>query len=287
MAKNKNKNKHKHKGDISKGIAIEGNVKIHDINAPTGNIGNSVTTRTGCNKYNITADTVILPSENPGISPEDGRSVRFDADSGNNPQPPPSIGNGVLKLILLCVCALVITFIVYKLVTGHVLASNGAAVQKFYVDSNNTTRAGISYIEYTVIPSLHLDCYYVQPYPYLVYVKEGEDRIIPIKNLFTQDEYVSDPKGGCTLLQEDMELLQDFIDNTPALSRSDCLLVILYVEDAREVRKVYELRNGELAAAEEDIVIRVLEAYENADNVSIDMTNWPLNLEEIEEMISE
>lgn len=79
-------------------------------------------------------------------------------------------------------------------------------VQKFSATSQNIERAGFPYTEYILTSEPSNGGFHVRPYPYILYTESGGDKILPILNLFTQEEYTADTFGQCTLLQESLSL---------------------------------------------------------------------------------
>lgn len=245
----KKKKKHESHGDIIYGHVIYGDVKVHDINAPSGNIDNS------------------------GVS---------NAGRANDSNEKDDMPYFIVALIVIAVIAFVICILISVFASKEKMDDlNEAKEQKFITNTENIEKAGIPYIEYIITSDPSNNGYHIRPYPYLMYKEEGQDRIIPLRNLFTQPEYTEEKDGECILLQEDIELLLNMEQVNVG-----CILAISYVEGSDSVKDVYALGNGKLLKAEEDIVTQVLDAYNHLDDHNtIDMINWPGNLDTIKQMI--
>lgn len=154
--------------------------------------------------------------------------------------------------------------------------------QKFSATSQNTEKAGLSYIEYTITSEPSRRGFHVRPYPYVTYEENGETTIIPILNLFTQEEYSAGISGKCSLLHEQLPssfLAADNSDYSFTAEQVQCLIAVLYTKDTEQVRAMYELRDGDLTYADENIAIQILQFFENPDSSpSIDSQNLVLSI---------
>lgn len=149
--------------------------------------------------------------------------------------------------------------------------------QIFESFTTKTDIVNISYIEYRITSIPAIAGYHVRPYPYLMYADEEGDKIVPLKNLFTQEEYSADPYGICPLLCEDsVESLIDMIDSKKKdLFEVHYLLAIRYATDNQDQYQYLELKDGELTSVTSDYASQILWAYNNKDTFAIDMCNWP------------
>lgn len=137
--------------------------------------------------------------------------------------------------------------------------------QSFYCNSEMINKFGIEYKQYEITSEPVIEGYHVLVYPYVVSGEEKDNKVyIPIVGEFTSDEYKADRNGNCKLLKEVDEYFEDVENDTENSSEVKILIAIQYAEDGttRE-RKVYDIGDGQLVEAEKELVIGVLQAWEN------------------------
>lgn len=199
-------------------------------------------------------------------------------------------GEKIIVPIVLAIISLIQAIIVAVInntpAEGDVAPSSEMGVEEaadkliFDCIAEETEKVGLEYIEYEIASNPSLNGYHVRPYPYLSYVGKEGNIIIPLTHLFTEEEYSADSDGKCILLKEySAEKIEEMYEPSSA----DTLLFIEYGSkiNGEKMLQCYYLNDGELQEAEEEIVIQVLEAYENTEQI-IDMSNWPKNMEKIQ-----
>lgn len=160
-----------------------------------------------------------------------------------------------------------------------------AVEQKLYIQENIINRAGIEYVQCEITAEPHMAGYHVRPYAYVVYDTEKDSSYIPIEGLFSQEEYVADQEGTCTIWYENtmaelQKKLEDIAaekrgESSKAIIRVDCAVAIQYIESKERQTDLYELRSGELIPIGEEETIRIKRIWEAEDSVKIDMLSWP------------
>ena len=139
--------------------------------------------------------------------------------------------------------------------------------------------------------------YHVRPYAYVVYDTEKDSSYIPIEGLFSQEEYVADQEGTCTIWYENtmaelQKKLEDIAaekrgESSKAIIRVDCAVAIQYIESKERQTDLYELRSGELIPIGEEETIKIKGIWEAEDSVKIDMLSWPaLDIKMLDKIIT-
>lgn len=151
-------------------------------------------------------------------------------------------------------------------------------MQQFNCETISIEKFGIKYVDYKITTTPIVKGFHIIAYPYLVY--ETEKKVyIPVTGLFTQNEYVADEKGCCTLSRENVfEDLKEMINKMYMVDfpfEIKCLVAIKYVEQDEERKEVYDIKDGQLTKSEPGNAIGVLEAWEDEKSLKIEMTGWP------------
>ena len=166
-----------------------------------------------------------------------------------------------------------------------------------YIQENIINRAGIEYVQCEITAEPHMAGYHVRPYAYVVYDTEKDSSYIPIEGLFSQEEYVADQEGTCTIWYENtmaelQKKLEDIAaekrrESSKAIIRVDCAVAIQYIESKERQTDLYELRSGELIPIGEEETIRIKGIWEAEDSVKIDMLSWPaLDIKMLDKIIT-
>lgn len=265
--------------NISKGHGVQihntkGNVKIDQ---------SSNTHNKGIQQNSINIEQVFLGSDY-------GESVMAKSSSDNPPASASQSASIATPTVIMVILAIILviaatTIFVYTKSTQTMEDAynmESENMQKFSATSQNIERAGFPYTEYILTSEPSNGGFHVRPYPYILYTESGGDKILPILNLFTQEEYTADTFGQCTLLQESLSLPFTDPNNSDCsftLEHVHCFVAILYTKDAKSIRAMYELRDGELTYADKETAIRVLQIFEDIDNsTTIDIRNLPLGI---------
>lgn len=164
-------------------------------------------------------------------------------------------------------------------------ALENAVEQKFYIQEDIIDRAGIEYIRYDIITEPQMAGYHVRPYTYIAYVTEKGISYIPIVGQFSQEEYVADKQGKCTIWREnttkDLQKAMEDIFEEKRGERSavsfkiECVVAVQYIDEKESKTDVYDLRAGELIIKEKEEVIKMKAVWEDIDTIIIDMFAWP------------
>lgn len=159
--------------------------------------------------------------------------------------------------------------------------------QQFENEEKLCEFAQLDYIECTITSNPVMSGYQVRVYPYLRFLVDGEWEYLPIIGLYTQDQYSADADGICTLIREDItKQIQQYIEDATEMTIGydydiATLVVVDYVSDSnKDTREVYELRIGKLTVPDDEIIVKVLAAYENKKRV-INVIAWPDGKEKV------
>lgn len=161
--------------------------------------------------------------------------------------------------------------------------------QRFNCKTISVEKVGIEYVEYKITTDPIVKGFHIIVYPYLVC--ENEKKVyIPVTGLFTQNEYVADEKGCCTLSREDtFEELKETIKKMNMIDfpvEVRCLVAIKYVKQDEEQKEIYDIKDGQLTKSHGEIATKVLEAWESKSSLKIDMIGWPdYDQEKLEEIL--
>lgn len=163
--------------------------------------------------------------------------------------------------------------------------------QQFENEEKLCKFAQLDYIECTITSNPVLPGYQVRVYPYLRFLVDGDWQYRIFSGLYTQDQYSADADGICTLIREDItKQIQQYIEDATEMTIGydydiATLVVVDYASDTnKDTREVYELRIGKLTVPDDEIIVKVLEAYENKEEV-INVIAWPDNKEKVIELL--
>ncbi|MDE5590516.1 MAG: hypothetical protein K2J60_15480, partial [Acetatifactor sp.] len=161
------------------------------------------------------------------------------------------------------------------------------SLQMFINNESIVEHAGIEYVQCNLVGDPCIAGYQVKVYPYISFELHDGITYIPICCLYTQEQYSAGNDGTCVLLRENTtEALRDFISEIFAESgkevQTGCLVAIEYIhKDNQSEKEIFELRNGQLAWADDRIAIQVIKAVYDENSYKISMQSWPDSKDEI------
>ena len=163
----------------------------------------------------------------------------------------------------------------------------------FSIDEQSVEGSPFKYIECTLTSNFAVPGYQVKPYPYIAVLGSKGWTYLPIRGLYTQEQYSADYNGICKLKREDiLTQLQDISTEVRKEIGTEykigCLLLIEYVaNNSSKETEIYELGLGHLAPPENEAEsIKILAAYQSDTPIKIDVTTWPSNREQIVKIIN-
>ena len=276
--------KQKSKKQIHRNTLKEHNLQIRDVK---GDININQSRNDHNQGIQQTADTIMNIEEAQFFSEQNSENAKTPREPLVN-KPPAGDSRPIRTTwptVILLIAAILlasVTLLIFIYEKTQPTENKTENTQKFSATSQNTEKAGLSYIEYTITSEPSRRGFHVRPYPYVTYEENGETTIIPILNLFTQEEYSAEISGKCSLMHELLPSSFRAADNSDysfTAEQVQCLIAVLYTKDTEQVRDMYELRDGDLTYADENIAIQLLQFFENPDSSpSIDSQNLDLSI---------
>lgn len=203
----------------------------------------------------------------------------------------PKTFKGWIVIIIPCVISALGLICVEMMKESHEKKMNEAGntyMQHFYNKADIVMISGMEFLQYKITSEPIVKGFHVIAYPYVVCETE-EKNYIPVKGQFTQNEYVTDAEGCCTLFRENtsedfIKMINNMVDFPVEMK---CLVAIQYVVEDEVRKEIYDIKDGQLTKSDQEIATKVLEAWESGSSVKIDMMGWPdYDQKKLEEIFS-
>lgn len=167
-------------------------------------------------------------------------------------------------------------------------------IQLFNNEEQVVTHSQFEFVECKLTSTPKRSGYKVKPYPYIAILKSDEWIYIPVRGLYTQDQYSADNDGVCILKREN--ILTDLQDILKEINQArgqeyevGCLLLIKYTSDnnAEQPVKPYGLTTGNLPSFNIEKAEKIVDAFNNDAQIGINVLVWPSNKEQIVEVLND